>query len=630
MYFVIVMMAGLLLGERFGTVIALACAALGLALLAAENAGQLPPAIHYSSATIWLLSCLYMGLVVVLLRLPAMLIKAALQHAESELSERRRTEGLLQENQHLLQTMIENMPGAVAMFDTQMRYMACSKRWLSDHHLENRDLKGLSHYKVLPEISEDWKAAHRRCLAGAREARDEDLFLRSDGSEDIIRWEVQPWLRAGGVIGGLAIFTEVITDRVRAREERIVLQNQLLEAQKFEALGTLAGGIAHDFNNILAMIGTNAELGLAETRDPTAHASFREIARATARARDVVRQILYFSRRHETTRETISLLPVIEDALEFLRETLPANVEFRKNLEKNLPPARVNASQIYQILMNLGVNAAHAMPAGGILSVGLERISAPNAEAAVPKDLEAGTYVRMTVQDTGTGMNKETVSRIFDPFFTTKGTEGTGLGLSVVQGLVKDHGGAITTESKPGKGSRFRIYFPAALAISPEIPPRIDRSIGAADRHIMYIDDEISVCSAMKRVLGFLGYRCSVYADAHAALDAFRSNPEGFDAIISDMIMPHLSGLEVARELYAIRGDVPIALTSGKFDQTFGESSHPEDIKVWLPKPWTIEALTVALEHLLRDGEPGGGVILGASGDQTPPPEGGERPIGRG
>jgi PAS domain S-box-containing protein len=320
MYFIIVLMTGLLLGERAGTVTASVCAALGLGLLLAEGAGWLQPGIRYSSTTIWLLSCLYMGLVILLLRLPTMLIRTALFQAE--------------ENQQLLQTMIENTPAAVAMFDNEMRYMAYSRRWLTDYRLENKALKGLSHYEVFPEIGEDWKAIHRRCLAGAKETREEDSFPRGDGTEDIVRWAVQPWRKGTGDIGGITMFTEVITERVRAREERRSLRNQLQQAQKIEALGTLAGGIAHDFNNLLAMIGTNAELGLSETRAPDrAHASFDEIVKSTSRAKDLVRQILLFSRRQDSARETISLQPVVEDALTFLRATLPADVEFRATLE---------------------------------------------------------------------------------------------------------------------------------------------------------------------------------------------------------------------------------------------------------------------------------------------------------
>ena len=406
-----------------------------------------------------------MGVVVLLLRLPTMLIKTALLQAESELAVRKETEQQLQENQLLLQTMIENTPAAVAMFDTEMRYMAYSRRWLTDYRLDNRELKGLSHYEVFPEIGEDWKAIHRRCLAGSKETREEDPFLRDDGSEDIVRWAVQPWSKANGQIGGLTMFTEVITDRVRAREERRLLRNQLLQAQKIEALGTLAGGIAHDFNNLLAMIGTNAELGLAETKEgDLARTSFDEIVKATSRAKDMVRQILWFSRRQDSARQTISLHPVVEDVLKFLRATLPASVEVRTTEEPGVPRVSADASQVYQILMNIGTNAGQSMRTGGVLSISLDCIEVTAPVASACGVLRVGEYARVSVQDTGTGMSWETLGRIFEPFFTTKGLEGTGLGLSVVHGLVKDHGGAVTVDSELGMGSTFRVYLPAARA----------------------------------------------------------------------------------------------------------------------------------------------------------------------
>jgi PAS domain S-box-containing protein len=599
MYFVIVMMTGLLLGEFAGRVTAFVCTGLGLGLLLAERRGVLPPGIEYSPSTIWLLSCLYMGVVILLLRLPTMLIRTALLQVEAELAERKATEQQLQENQQLLHTMIENTPAAVAMFDTDMRYMAYSRRWLADYRLGNRELKGLGHYEVFPEIGEEWKAIHRRCLAGAKETREEDRFPRGDGTEDIVRWAVEPWRKGNGDIGGITMFTEVITDRVRAREERRSLRSQLIQAQKIEALGTLAGGIAHDFNNLLAMIGTNAELGVALTNEgDQARTSFDEIVKATARAKAVVRQILLFSRREDSAREAISLRPVVDDALTFLRATLPTNVDFRVTAERDVPHVSANASQVYQILMNLGTNAGQAMPTGGVLSVSLDSVELTTPEATACGVLHSGEYVRVTVQDTGTGMSRETIERIFEPFFTTKGLDGTGLGLSVVHGLVKDHGGAVVVESALGKGSTFRVYFPAAHTHSVDVPLEEEGLVRGNGEHFMYIDDEEILGSAINRVLKLLGYRCSFYSDPRIALEAFRADPNQFDAVISDMTMPFLSGLDVAKEVHAIRPDVPVALTSGRSSQsTFTPSLG---IKTWISKPATLDELGHALELLLR------------------------------
>jgi len=386
----------------------------------------------------------------------------------------------------------------------------------------------------------------------------------------------------------------------RSLVDTLRLKNQLLQSQKIEALGTLAGGIAHDFNNLLGMIGANAELGLAETQTgEQAHASFDEIVKATARARDVVRQILLFSRREQSARETIPLLPVVEDALKFLRSTLPSNVEFRTTLEAGLPPVSANASQAYLILINLGTNAGDAMREGGVLSVSLNRSYLTKAEATA-LELHSGEYVRVTVQDTGVGMSRETLNRIFEPFFTTKDLGGTGLGLSVVHGLVKDHDGAITVESEPGKGSTFRVYLPAARREPVELPAKDERPVRGNGQHIMYIDDEQALGSAMKRIIELLGYRCTFYSNPEIALEEFRSHPDQFNAVISDLTMPLLSGFDVANALHAIRPEIPVALTSGRSSQGTENRAFSLGIRTWISKPATVEELSQALGLLLQ------------------------------
>jgi CheY-like chemotaxis protein len=266
-----------------------------------------------------------------------------------------------------------------------------------------------------------------------------------------------------------------------------------------------------------------------------------------------------------------------------------------------VPPVRANASQIYQILMNLGANAAHALSGGGVLTVGLKYIGVTKARAARSIDLHAGEYVCISVQDTGAGMSKETLSRIFEPFFTTKGLEGSGLGMSVVHGLIKDHGGAITVDSEPGKGTKVRVYFPVTLSRSADAHLNKEEAIHGQGQHILYIDDEASLGRAMKRVLDLLGYRCTFYSDPQVALEAFRANPGEFDAVISDMAMPNLSGVDVAREISAIRPDLPIALTSGRIEQDSESVSHFEGVMAWLSKPATIDEIGAVLATMLQD-----------------------------
>jgi len=602
MYFVIVLMTGLLLGERAAVVTALVCVVLCFGLVLAERFGLLLPAIQYKSTTLWWLSCLYMSIVVVLMRLPKPVLRNAIRYARFELLERKRTEQELLEKQKLLQTMIEETPAAVAMLDTQMRYIAYSGRWLIDYRLGNRDLKGLSHYEVFPEIGEDWKAVHKRCMAGATESREEDPFPRGDGTQDVLRWVVQPWQKGNGEIGGILMLTEVITDRIRAQEERRSLRDQLQQAQKMDALGTLASGIAHDFNNLLAIIATNAESGCMETPNgAAARTYFEEIKNASSRANELVGQILLFSRKQDSERKAISLLPIVTDVVALLRATLPTNVEFRTALDSAVPAVAANATQVYQILVNLGTNAGQAMPAGGVLTLSLDCIRTTRAEVAACGELREGEYVRISLQDTGVGMTRATLDRIFEPFFTTRGSEGTGLGLSVVHRLVTDHGGAITTASEVGKGSTFRVYFPVvrADAIDPSLP-LADGAARGNGEHILYIDDEERLANALKRLLTILGYRCTVYSDPAIAVNAFRANPQQFDAVIADVTMRGLSGIDVAKELRAIRPQIPLALTSGRTSQETLDLAASLGLNVWLSKPATVDKLCHTLDVLLQ------------------------------
>src|SRR5215510_11780957 len=250
-------------------------------------------------------------------------------------------------------------------------------------------------------------------------------------------------------------------ERDRAEQRRLGMESQLRQSQKMQALGTLAGGIAHDFNNILAVIESNAELGLADVPDGNpARRNLEEIAKCSARAKDIVKQILLFSRGREAERKIIPLTPVIEDALTLLRATLPSTIKVRTSYASDLPPVSADPSQVYEVIMNLGTNACHAMSTtGGVISVDVDRVSVDDSATSLSADLGPGDYIRITVRDTGTGMNKETLERIFEPFFTTKGHAGTGLGLSVVHGIVQGHKGAIMVQSEPGRGTSVQVYF---------------------------------------------------------------------------------------------------------------------------------------------------------------------------
>lgn len=392
---------------------------------------------------------------------------------------------------------------------------------------------------------------------------------------------------------------------IRDITEKKKLSEQLRQSQKMEAVGTLAGGIAHDFNNILGIILGNAHLAGSElSADTPVGESIQEIQKAAQRAKALVRQILTFSRRDEGEGDfkSIRLEPVIEDAIRFLRATIPANVRIISEFEPGMPTVQADAVQIQQILMNLGTNAAHAMRGrGGVLEVTLGAIDVSDAKATLNIELSSGRYARMSVRDTGSGMNPETVQRIFDPFFTTKpASEGTGLGLAVVHGIVKNHSGAITVYSEPDKGTLFHIYLPTAANEEAEREGDVPALIPGNREHIMYVDDEPALASLMERMLDRLNYRATSFTSPTEALTAFRESPSEFAAVVTDYSMPDLDGPHLVRELRAIRPDLPIAMATGYLRPQDLAAARNLGINQTMIKPGSIDDVALTLQSLLH------------------------------
>jgi len=352
-----------------------------------------------------------------------------------------------------------------------------------------------------------------------------------------------------------------ISERLQAEEEKKKLETQLQQAQKMEAIGTLAGGIAHDFNNILSLIIGYTELAMGNLpEDSRARANMNKLLKAGDRAKDLVKQILTFSRHTEQEQKPVLIHPIVKEVLKLLRSTLPTTIEIRQNISSD-NMVLADPTQIHQVIMNLCTNAYHAMnEKGGVLEVSLVDIELDSEFTAKHLNTYPGPYLRLTVSDTGHGIEKKAIDRVFEPYYTTKGKSGgTGMGLAVVHGIVKSHAGIITVYSKPGKGSTFNVFLPiiehAEAAKETEIQPG---SIPTGKEHILFIDDEPAILDIGKGMLERLGYKVEVRTSPLEALAAFKALSDKFDLIISDMTMPKMTGDELAKELMAIRPDIPI------------------------------------------------------------------------
>jgi CheY-like chemotaxis protein len=327
------------------------------------------------------------------------------------------------------------------------------------------------------------------------------------------------------------------------------------------------------------------------------------IERASVRAADLVRRILTFSRRQDVAPQSVDLAPLVEEAIQLLRATLPAMIDIRWHVVPGvLPAVAADAGQIHQVIMNLATNAFHAMREhGGALEIRLDAVKVSAEHARLSPELQVGPYVKLSVTDSGCGMDRATLTRIFDPFFTTKSPgEGTGLGLSVVHGIMQSHRGAITVYSEPGRGTAFHLYFPVIDTVAEVSPARDPLPLGHGER-LLYVDDEDALVVLGTEMLRRLGYHVTACNNPTEALQTFRSRPRDFDAVVSDVAMPGMSGLDLASALLEIRPGVPIVICSGYFTDTDAAAARRLGIRGVLHKPYTDQDLGQALHNLFDD-----------------------------
>ncbi len=398
-------------------------------------------------------------------------------------------------------------------------------------------------------------------------------------------------------------FVEDITERKRAEEEKAMLEAQLLQAQKLEAIGTLAGGIAHDFNNILVPIIGYTELALSDMPHPNPmRHGLERILNAATRARDLVKQILAFGRAgKEQQQMPVEISSIVKEALNLLSASLPSSIAIRQDIQKGV--ALADPTHIHQILLNLCTNAAHAMGDKGILEVSLSRVDLKKSDLAEQSivALRPGQYLKLSVSDTGCGMHARTLERIFDPYFTTKEVgKGSGLGLAVVHGIVKRQGGAVTVQSEPGKGTSFSIFIPAIEAI---VDPIVEtgQELPTGTERILLVDDEQSVIEMEIAIFERLGYDVTPETDSLRALEIFGSRPGEFDLIITDYTMPNFTGIDLSKEIRRIQSDIPIILCTGFSEKVTEKGAMDLGVELAI-KPFGMKQIAELVRKVLRAG----------------------------
>ena len=768
-------------------------------------------------------------------------LEKRIQELEQAELECKRSEKQLIRND-LMDYVISNARSAIAIHDRDLKYIYVSKRYLKDYKIKEQNVIGKHHYEVFPDLPQKWRDVHQRALTGEVISAEEDSYYREDGSVDWTRWECRPWYESDGSIGGIIIYTEVITDRKLAeealinsehkwrnilvkipqigvtlntkakitfanayflqltgwKEKEVIGQDwvdmfipenvrkdvrevfltvmsqkdtigfstyeneiidrsgmiinvawsnaltkdvhgnvidvtclgvdlterqrseqalqrseekyrsmmesmkdasyicspelhieymnpgmidrvganaigklcykalydmdekcswcvfdqikkgehvdyevadpkdshyysvsnspifhadgtaskltifhditkikdieaQLRQSRKMESIGTLAGGIAHDFNNLLYIISGNAELALEDIPEwNPAHTNLEEIKSATLKAAGIAKQLLNFSRKTDQEMKPIGVVTVIKDALKFLRSTIPTTIDIRKHLPDTDITILGDPIQINQVMMNFCINASQAMEStGGILEIIVETVSLDEEAADSYPDLTAGDYLKITVNDTGPGIEPEIIERIFDPYFTTKEMgKGSGMGLSIVHGIVQNHSGAISVDSKLGKGTTFSLLFPA-VDEKPKIEPETINEIPRGHETILFVDDEKSIANMAQKMLKHLGYKVETSLNPLQALDLFKSKPEYFDLVITDMTMPQMTGAKLSEKLIEIRFNIPVIICTGHSSLIDEEKAKQFGIAGYVMKPVSMSIIAKTIRKVL-------------------------------
>lgn len=508
-----------------------------------------------------------------------------------DITDRKRVE----EELALLATVIEQAAEGITITDKNGKVQYANPAYERISGYTREEMIGQSH-RILKSSTQDGRlsAEMMDTLARGDVWSGQMINQKKDGTTYKVEVSVSP---IRGKTGAIMHYVAIERDVTHEAE----LETQLHQAQKMEAIGTLAGGIAHDFNNILAAIMGYAEMALYDVPEGTqGRRNLEQVLKAGYRGKDLVKQIITFSRRSEQERRPMHVSPIAKETLKLLRASLPTTIDIRQHIESQSGMVLADPTHIHQVLMNLCSNAAYAMrEKGGVLGIRLSDVDVTSDGAASHLELDPGPYVKLIVSDTGHGMDRATIERIFDPFFTTKKPgEGTGMGLAVVHGIVKSCGGAIVVDSDPEKGTVFEIFLPR---IEGDSLQEVDLAapMATGNERILFVDDEEDLVDMAQQMLERLGYSVTVKTSSLEALEVFKAQPDHFALVITDQTMPHMTGADLAKELLRIRPDIPIILCTGFSEVISAEEAKTLGIREFVMKPFATREIAEITRHVL-------------------------------
>jgi signal transduction histidine kinase/DNA-binding response OmpR family regulator len=533
-------------------------------------------------------------------------VKRALRETEERL-QRRKAEDALSESEEKYRNLVDNLDIGVTLISPEMKIVTCNnqiRKWFPV--IDSNHAMGITteYNAFCPEHNEQSRDAFPVAMVVKDGLKHEAVrVLMIDNTEKSFRFIATPVKDSKGTILGIIEIMEDVTEKINNEKERTALEERLQQAQKMEAIGTLAGGIAHDLNNILAPIMVYTEIILLDTIPGSKQeAKLREVLSATERARDLIRQILQFSRQKQKEIKPVIVSDIISEVLKLIRPSTPSTIDIRYESDSSTDLIFADPTQIHQIIMNLCTNASYAMREnGGVLKISLTTVNLDQETAADINNLKAGHYKKISVQDTGTGMYKDVVQRIFEPYFTTKKAgEGTGMGLAVIHGIVKSLNGTITVDSEPGKGSTFNVYLPIAenLVLTQLIQ---GNDLKRGTERILLVDDEKAIVKAMETALTLLGYQVTATTDSKEGLKLFLENPGSFDVVITDMTMPVMTGRELASEILSVRPDIPILMCTGYNEMIDKDIVRETGIRELITKPISLHDIADKIYMVLHN-----------------------------